>query len=249
MIRTSCDGETLIVTLHRPEARNALNGAGYRALDSVLREAAADDGVKVVLITGSEGHFCAGQDLKETASMTIEQTLSTPFYSFIENLAQFPKPVVAAVDGVAVGVGTTMLLHMDFVVASPGARFKTPFVGLGSTAEAGSSLMLTLTVGPRLAARMLYLGDWIDATDPEASGLVSFVCQQELALPAALALCEQLCQGSAASLSATRRLLLAARGEALAAAFVRERAELARLLMSPETQERMAAFSARRAGA
>lgn len=181
--------------------------------------------------------------------MTIEQNLSTPFYSFIENLGQFGKPVVAAVDGVAVGVGITMLLHMDFVVASPGARFKTPFVGLGSTAEAGSSLMLTALVGARMAARMLYLGDWVTAADAEASGLVSFLSEEESALPSARALCERLCQGSAASLSATKRLLVASRSEALAAAFVRERAELASLLMSTDTRDRLAAFGARRATA
>lgn len=247
MIRTSRDGETLVVTLDRPEARNALNGDGYRAFDAVLRDAAKDDSVKVVLVTGAGGHFCAGQDLKESATMTIEQNLSTPFYSFIENLGQFGKPLVAAVDGVAVGVGTTMLLHMDFVVASPSARFKTPFVGLGSTAEAGSSLLLTSVLGPRLAARMLYLGDWVAATDTEAIGLVSFVSEDELALPAARELCARLCQGSASSLTATRRLLVAARGEALASAFVRERGELTRLLMSPDTLERLSAFSRRKA--
>jgi enoyl-CoA hydratase/carnithine racemase len=246
IIRTSRDGETLTVTLDRPEARNALNGDGYRALDAALRKAASDDAVKVVLITGTAGYFCAGQDLKETASMTFEENLSTPFYAFIENLGQFGKPIVAAVDGVAVGVGITMLLHMDFVVASPGARFRTPFVGLGSTAEAGSSLMLTALVGSRMAARMLYLGDWLTAAEAEAAGLVSFVSEEAAALPAARALCERLCQGSAASLSATRRLLVAARSEALAAAFIRERAELACLLMAPDTQDRLAAFSDRR---
>lgn len=247
MISTAIGDGVLTVTLNRPEARNALNGPGYAAFDEALRTAAADPAIVAVLVNATGPHFCAGQDLREVAQLSAAEIGSSPFYPFIENLGTFGKPVIAAVEGDAIGVGMTMLLYVDFVVASTTARFRTPFVSLGSTAEAGSSLMLSSALGPRQAARMLYLGDWLSATDPAAAGLVHAVVPGGQALQQARELSQRLVASSGAALAATKRLLVAAREDALAGAFERERAELLGLLEQPELIALLRSFSEGRA--
>lgn len=228
MIATSSTARCRTIFLDRPEARNALDLDGWYAFETALRDAEADPEIDVVLVVGTGGSFCAGQDVRELAGMSAAEFLASPAFVTLDLLLRFGKPLVMAVDGDAIGVGTTMLLHADFVVASPRARFRTPFVRLGATAEASASLLLPATVGVRVAARMLYLGDWVGADEAHRIGLVTQLADDPL--EAARALCDRMTAGGSDSLQATRRLLCAARAESAAAASIRERAELRALL-------------------
>ena len=213
------------ITIDRPEARNALTSADFAALDLALRQAALEDDPRAVIVTGAgDEAFCAGQDLKELTDIDPPALASHPFHAFIETLVGFPKPLVAAVRGVAVGAGVTMLPYFDFVVAASDARFQTPFVKLGVPTEGGSSQMLAFTVGPRLAARMLLTGEWIAAAEAHSAGLVTSVVESARVLPAALELARRLADLPASAVTATKRLLVEARREGVGAALLRERA-------------------------
>lgn len=225
MINVDDDGGVRTITIDRPEARNALTSAAFASLDLALRHAALDDGFRAVIVTGAgDEAFCAGQDLKELPDIDPAALSSHPFHAFIETLAGYPKPLIAAVRGVAVGAGVTMLPYFDFVVAASDARFQTPFVTLGVPTEGGSSHMLALTVGPRLAARMLLTGEWIPAPEAQAAGLVTTVVDGDAVLPTAVELAGRLANLPAAAVTATKRLLVEARREGVSAALTRERA-------------------------
>jgi enoyl-CoA hydratase/carnithine racemase len=243
MIRFDDDAGVRTITLDRPEARNALTSDAFASLDRTLRETTGDDGIGAVIVTGAGREaFCAGQDLKEIPEIDPLALGSHPFHAFIETLNGFPKPLVAAVRGVAVGAGVTMLPYFDFVVAATDARFHTPFVELGVPTEGGSSLMLPATVGPRLAARMLLLAEWITAGDALAAGLVSAVVEGDDVVPRATELARRLLALPASAVTATKRLLVEARRDAVSAAFARERAAGLDLYTAPAFRARLAEF-------
>ena len=225
MINVEDDSGVRTITIDRPEARNALTSAAFASLDLALRHAALEDGLRAVIVTGAgDEAFCAGQDLKELPDIDPAALASHPFHAFIETLAGYPKPLIAAVRGVAVGAGVTMLPYFDFVVAASDARFQTPFVKLGVPTEGGSSHMLASTVGPRLAARMLLTGEWIPAGEAQAAGLVTTVVDSDAVLPAAVELARRVADLPASAVTATKRLLVEARREGVSAARTRERA-------------------------
>jgi enoyl-CoA hydratase/carnithine racemase len=199
-VRVITEGAVRQLRIDRPLKKNALDQATYDALASGLRSALDDDAIRVIVLTGGPEVFTAGNDLadfariataragagtatKESgapeASAPIDGRL--PASAFLETLVAAPKPVVAAVAGWAVGIGTTLLLHCDFVFAAPSARFKTPFVDLGLCPEAGSSVLLPAAIGPRRAAEMLYLGAEVDAERALAWGLVHEVVADPIA--------------------------------------------------------------------
>ena len=223
MIRVETDGAVMTLVMDRPEARNALDRAGFAALDRGLRQAAEDPNVRVVLWTGADGHFTAGNDLRELNDIDPASLSSHPFHALVETATTFPKPLVAAVEGVAVGAGVTLLAHADFVVAAATARFRAPFSSLGVPTEGGSSVLLPLVVGPRMAARMLLLGDWVSGEEAGACGLATTVTPEGAALTEARAIASRLAELSPAAVSATKQLLVAARQEQVGAAAMRER--------------------------
>ena len=223
MIGVERDGSICSITMDRPDCRNALDRAGFSALDFALREAAADDGVAVVVWTGAGGHFTAGNDMRELAEIDPATLSSHPFHALVETISSFPKPVVAAVEGVAVGAGTTLLTHVDFLVASRTARFRAPFSELGVPAEGASTALLPLLVGPRVAARMLLLSEWISGEEAAQCGFATEVVAEGAALDAAMAIARRLRDLPPAAVGATKRLLTAARQEAVAGAATRER--------------------------
>jgi enoyl-CoA hydratase/carnithine racemase len=225
VINVEDDSGVRTITIDRPEARNALTSAAFASFDLALRHAALEDGLRAVIVTGAgDEAFCAGQDLKELPDIDPAALASHPFHAFIETLAGYPKPLIAAVRGVAVGAGVTMLPYFDFVVAASDARFQTPFVKLGVPTEGGSSHMLASTVGPRLAARMLLTGEWIAAQEAQAAGLVTTVVDGDAVLPAAIELARRGADLPASAVTATKRLLVEARREGVSAALTRERA-------------------------
>jgi enoyl-CoA hydratase/carnithine racemase len=216
------DDGVRVLTLDRPEARNAFNPELYEAVRVALDTAAADDSVRVCVITGAGDIFSAGQDLKVLAGLKDDPGAANAFDPFARTLATFEKPLIAAVNGAAVGVGTTMLLHCDLVLAADTARFKMPFVSLGLIPEAGSSLLLPASIGPQAAAFYLLTGDWIDAEEAVARGLAWKRYPAERLLDETLELARRIAAGPLEALRNSKRLLQAARSDALTAAMDRE---------------------------
>jgi enoyl-CoA hydratase/carnithine racemase len=172
------EGGVLTLTINRPAKKNALTLAMYDALTQGLNEGAERGSVRVVVIKGVEGVFTSGNDLKDFSQNPPKGT-DTPVFHFLKALVDFPKPLVAAVDGVAVGIGTTLLLHCDFVYASERARFALPFGKLGLVPEGGSSYLLPLMMGQRKAAELLLVGEAFGAVEAERLGLVNTVYPTE----------------------------------------------------------------------
>jgi len=228
------------IRLDRPDKKNALTIAMYEQLAAALAAAAADPAVRAVVLTGTSDCFSAGNDIGDFA----KGGLSTAPLDFLRALATFDKPVIAAVAGVAIGVGTTLLLHCDVVIAGPTARFKTPFVALGLVPEAASSLLLPRLVGERRAAQLLLLGEQIDAPTALAWGLVNEIADDPLA--AAHAKAKSLASLAPSALRATKALIRRATREAVLETMSVEGATFASQLRSPEAMEAFQAFMARR---
>lgn len=164
----------LTLTLNRPDKRNALNTELYRQLVSELQQAAADEGVHVLLLQGQAECFTAGNDLADFVGKSSLEP-DDPILQFLHTLADFPKPVIAAVGGPAVGIGTTILLHCDLVYLGENARLQLPFVELGLVPEFASSLLLPRAVGHLKAAELLLLAESMDAHEALRLGLANRV--------------------------------------------------------------------------
>jgi enoyl-CoA hydratase/carnithine racemase len=152
-----------VLTIDRPEARNAFTRSMYAEFADALLDAAADDSVKVVLVTGAGTAFCAGDDPSQGSAAAAEATIDT--------VAAFDKPLVAAVNGVAVGWGLLLLAHADIVIVAESARMMAPYVQLGTPLEAGASCLFPMRLGWQRAAALLLTGEWISAEDAVESGL------------------------------------------------------------------------------
>jgi enoyl-CoA hydratase/carnithine racemase len=237
------DAAVCEVRLNRPEKRNALTFAMYQALRAALENAQADEAVRVVTLSGAGAGFCAGNDLHDFLNGP-EVDSQHPVLKLLRTLVTFDKPLVAAVHGQAVGIGVTMLLHCDLVIAAAGARFSTPFVALGLVPEAGSSLLMPQLLGPQRAAQMLLLGEPCDASTACAYGLVNRVVEEAALAQEVRTVAAALARQPAQALAATRRLL---RGDpaALLARIDAEAQIFARQLKSPDFQARVRAVLAK----
>lgn len=243
-ISISIQDRVLTIRMQRPEKKNALTREMYLAMNEGLQQADADSNVRVVLITGTEDCFTAGNDLVDFANAKPGET--SPAILYLQTLAAAKKPVVASVSGVAVGIGTTMLLHCDLVYASSTARFHLPFVNLGLCPEAGSSVILPSLIGQRRAADLLFLGEAFGAEKARELGIVNEVAT-EAELPArAQAVARQLAEKPPSALRTTKALLKHGSGAAIADAMARETQQFAALLQGPEAKEAMIAFMQRR---
>ncbi len=201
--------------LNRPEKRNAITFAMYAALEAALADAGADAGVRVLLLSGEGAGFCAGNDLHDFIAGP-DFSAKHPVLGFLRGLVKLDKPLVAAVHGQSVGIGVTMLLHCDLVVAADTTRFSMPFVSLGLVPEAASSLLLPQRVGPQRAAELLLLGQPFDADTARALGIVNRVVPEAAALTEARTIAATLAAQPPEALRATRRLLRGDPGAALA---------------------------------
>lgn len=228
----------LTVARARPEKRNALTQAMYAGLADAFERAASDPAIRCLLITGTEDVFCAGNDIADFRSRPAEDG-TRPSRRFYTGLATSEKPVVAAVQGLAIGIGCTMLLHADIVYAAPEARFRLPFVDLGVVPELGSSLLVPRLVGRHRAAELMLLGEFFGAEAAREMGFVNRVLDRAELLPNATATAQALARKPQEALRATRRLL---RGDpsALMARIEEERDIFAERLASAETQAIMA---------
>ncbi len=236
------DGAVLVVTLNRPERRNAVNRQMWRELREVFIGARDDAGVHAVVVTGSGGSFCAGQDLGE---MTGED--DPGFGALMDTLCEFDKPLLAAVNGVGVGFGLTFLLHCDVVYIAEGARLRPPFVTLGVVPEAASSYLLPAMIGWQHAAEVLLTADWIDAERAVALGIASRLCSPDELLPAVRAVATRIARQPPEAVRHTKRLLMATRADQIRAARAREDDAFAERVGTAENLEAIAAFFEKRA--
>ncbi|MBC7584335.1 crotonase/enoyl-CoA hydratase family protein [Tardiphaga sp. vice352] len=169
---------TRVITLRRPEKKNAITHDMYRAMTAAIDSAQNDPAIRCLIITGGSGVFTAGNDLEDfvaTATTEAGPFGSSPAIKFLYSLAHNTKPIIAAVDGIAVGIGTTLLFHCDYVLASSTATFSTPFIHLGLVPEGASSLLMPRTMGHQRAFAMLVMGRKASAEDAREAGFVNVV--------------------------------------------------------------------------
>ncbi len=240
-------GRVRVLTLDRPEALNAFNDDLYDAVRGGLQGAAEHPELAVVILTGRGRAFSAGQDLGELGNpRRHDDGQPHGFGPFIEALEAFPKPLIAAVNGIGVGIGLTLLPHCDLVLIAEDARLRAPFASLGVTVEAGNSYLLPATIGWGEAAHLLYTASWIDAAKAVEIGLAWKLTPKGQVLDEALELAQEIAAMPIASLVATKKLLLDARLDAIRAARNRENVSFGRLVGGPANREAIAAFRERR---
>ncbi|WP_296709930.1 enoyl-CoA hydratase-related protein [Rhodoblastus sp.] len=239
-VEVARNGAVLELSLNRPAKKNALTNAMYRALSVALHEAERDQNIGAVLISGAGGVFSAGNDIGDFVA-AVSSGGEMAAADFVRKIAAFSKPLVAAVDGLSVGVGTTMLLHCDLIYASPSARFSLPFVDLGLLPEAGSSLLLPRRVGMARASAWLLAGESFSAEEAREAGLINGVVAADALLATAREKAAKLAAKPRTALLAARKFLRGDKEEILA----RIDAELDAFraaLASPQAQGALAAF-------
>ncbi len=234
----------LLLTLNRPERKNAFDETMWREARDALADALADDAVRAVIVTGAGEAFSAGQDLGQMAARPDDEPPGFP--GFMDRLSAFDKPLLAAVNGVGVGIGLTMLLHCDVVWMAEQARLRAPFVQLGVVPEAASSYLLPLQLGHQRAAEMLFVAEWIDARRAVELGIATRVVPRAQLLPEMRALAMRIAAQPLGALRWTKRTLLAVRADGIRAARRREDAAFAVRIGSPENQEALHAFFEKR---
>lgn len=240
-------GRVRVLTLNRPKQLNAFNDAQYDALAAALKGAAEHPRVSVVVITGSGRAFSAGQDLEELGNPP-KYTDGKPhgFQPFMDVLQAFPKPLIASVNGLGIGIGVTMLLHCDLVLMAQTSRLRAPFVSLGIATEAGSSYLFPATIGWAATAHMLYTTSWVSAEEAVRIGL-AWKCVPDDALACETTqLADQIAGMPITSLVATKKLLLDARIDGVKRARAKETEIIAGIAGGPANREAIAAFLEKR---
>jgi enoyl-CoA hydratase/carnithine racemase len=248
-VRVEKRGPFVAITLARPERRNAITVAMYAALADAVEEAAADPSVRAILLAGEGQDFAAGNDLADFLEVRPGGDEEIAVWRFLRALAGCETPLIAGVHGNCVGIGTTMLLHCDLVVAEEDTRFSLPFVDLGLVPEAASTLLLPRLAGRRTAARYLLLGEPFGVEEALAIGLVSHRAATGELQRSLSAIVEQLLAKPAEALRSTQRLLRhGARDEILERMRI-ESAAFAERLAAPEVKQAIAAFFEKRRSA
>ncbi|MCH8684737.1 enoyl-CoA hydratase [Pedomonas mirosovicensis] len=248
-ISIKADGPLLWLRFNRPEKRNALTVAMYAALADALEAAAANPAIRAVILAGACGTaddiFTSGNDLGDFLANPI-QNEDAPVLRFLRAISAFPKPLIAAVAGPAVGVGATMLLHCDLVYAADNASFQFPFASIGLVPEAGSTFLLPRLVGHARASELFFFGESIDAETARDFGLVNAVVPVAELPGHAEARARKLAAQPASALRRTKALMREARNLPLADAMRVEGQAFMERLQSPEAREAMTAFLAKR---
>ncbi len=239
------NGPVTTVRFTRPEKKNALDLAMYEAWAAAFEEAATDDAVRVVVLTGSAGIFTAGNDIGDFMRNPPTGE-SSPVFRVLTAVRTFPKPIVAAVDGPAIGIGTTILLHCDLVVATDSARFQLPFVNLALVPEAASSVLLPAVVGMHRAAEWLMLGEPFDAQAALVAGLVNRVVTAAALEPTAQDIAARLAQKPKEALRLTKKLLRGPTSAQVEQTMRDESALFLERLASAEPMEAFMAFASRK---
>lgn len=246
LVLTEQQGHVLVVRINRPDRKNALTHAMYTALGDAVEQGHENAAIRCVLFTGSEECFTAGNDLSDFAAGLPGAFEETPVGRFLFLLATATKPAVAAVNGPAVGIGTTLLLHCDMVFAGNNARFQMPFANLGLCPEGGSSLLLPSWLGRVRAAELLMLGGAFTADDAYRLGLINRICEPTDTEATALDTCQKLAAQAPAALRATKELLNRPTLEELKTTMLVEGKKFSERLKSPEAAEAFKAFMEKR---
>jgi len=244
LVKQERRGAVSLLTMHRPEKKNAFDNAMYRAMAGAIAAARADPAVHVLLVTGAGDAFCAGQDFSE---MSSDAGSEHGFPAFLQQLVECDKPILTAVNGVGIGLGLTMLLHTDINYIAAGARLRLPFVTLGVVPEAASSYLLPIVVGQQRAAEILFTARWIGAEESVALGIAFAVVARERLLEVALAKATEIAANPPSAVQHTKRLLRVWRQQAIAAARQREDDAFQERLGTPENLEAIRAFFEKRA--
>ena len=242
-ITTSTVGQVLIIRLNRPEKMNAITRKMYAGLAQNLNQAAEDDSIRCVVITSEGVHFTAGNDIGDFMSNPPTES-DSDVAKFLGSLLEFPKPLLAAVKGNAVGVGTTMLLHCDVVVAAPDAKFSMPFTSLGLVPEAGSSKLFPELVGYQRAAKIFMTGESFGAQAALEMGLIASIDSD--AEQAALAIAQQIAEQPPKAIMNTKALMKAGSHDAVAAVMRAEFQLFALALQSEEAADAFMKFMAKK---
>jgi enoyl-CoA hydratase/carnithine racemase len=248
-IKTAILNGVATIEIARPEKKNAITIAMYQAMADALDAAQADAGVRAVLITGQPGVFTSGNDIEDFMARPPGQgsdAMDSPVFRFMRALLEIDKPVVAAVTGAAIGIGTTMLLHCDFVYVSDEARLAMPFVGLGLVPEFASSLVVPQLLGRVKAAEKLLLGDPFTAAEAVECGIANAVLPAAEVVNHARRIAERFNALPPGAVSETKRLLRRGNEPRLLETIKAEGEIFGRRLRSPEAQEAFSAFFAKR---
>jgi enoyl-CoA hydratase/carnithine racemase len=248
------DGVRLI-TFNRPDKLNAFDQELYDTVADALTDAATNPDVSVAVLTGAGRAFSAGQDLGEMARLSTPEVrregasgvaAGHGFVGLLAIVTTFPKPLLAAVNGLGVGLGLTLLPHCDIVLVAESARLKAPFVSLGVAPEAAGSYTLPATMGWQAAAHALFTTDWIDAPTAVASGLALRMVADDVVLTETLLLARRIAALPQVSLVETKQLMLAARLDQVRAARSREDEVFARLTGAAANREALETFLERK---
>ncbi len=237
---------TALVRLNRPKQLNALNGAVMDALCNALEELDRDDEVRAIVVTGSERAFAAGADIGEMANATPIEMLITNRIGQWDRIRKITKPVIAAVNGWALGGGCELAMTLDLIVAGEGAKFGQPEIGIGVIPGAGGTQRLTRAIGKSKAMEMILTGEPINARDAERTGLVARVTQDELVVEDALTLAATIARKSPIALRLAKEAVNAAYEMSLTDALAHERRLFYLLFASEDQKEGMAAFLEKR---
>jgi enoyl-CoA hydratase/carnithine racemase len=244
-ISTSSANGILTIEFNRPEKKNAITAAMYQSLADTLKEAESDSLVRAILLTGKPTIFTAGNDLEDFLQ-NPPHGKNSPTLQFMWNLSHATKPVIAAVAGNAIGIGTTLLLHCDLVYAADNAKFSLPFTQLGLCPEFASSMLLARIAGHQRAAEKLLLGEAFSAQEAREMGLVNKVLPPEQVVAFAQTQAAKLAMLPAASIRTTKRLMKSDQIAAIEAKMQEEMQCFGEMLAAPEAKEAFSAFLQKR---
>jgi enoyl-CoA hydratase/carnithine racemase len=239
------DGAVRVIRLNRPEKKNALTLAMYAEIARALREADGNEAIRCGVIAGAPGAFCAGNDITDFLGAASGGRLDSRTPDFLHTLARRQKPLVAAVDGVAVGVGTTLLFHCDHVVASTSATLSTPFLKLGLIPEAGSTLLAPMRMGYARAFSLLIMGRPLTAAEAKDAGIVNTIVDSADVDATALKAAQEIAALPPKTLAVARTLMRGHLDEVIKQIDT-EAAHFRDLLKSDEARAAFTAFLARR---
>ncbi|HYI67180.1 MAG TPA: enoyl-CoA hydratase-related protein [Candidatus Limnocylindrales bacterium] len=246
LVERQAEQRTALVRLNRPKQLNALNGAVMDALCTALEDLDRDDDVRAIVVTGNERAFAAGADIGEMATATPVELLRTNRIGQWDRIRRVTKPVIAAVNGWALGGGCELAMTLDLIVAGEGAKFGQPEISIGVIPGAGGTQRLTRAIGKGRAMRMILTGDSITAAEAERAGLVALVTQDELVVEDALALAAKIATKSPIALRLAKEAVNAAYEMSLTDALAHERRLFYLLFASDDQKEGMAAFLEKR---
>lgn len=244
-VHYSLEGAVCIIQIARPEKKNALTHSMYKALADGLKEADSDHAVNVILLRGTSDCFTSGNDVNDFVA-SEERSTERPSVQFMKALATLRKPLIAAVNGLGIGIGTTMLMHCDLVYAAQDSFLQLPFTRLGLCPEAGSSFLAPAIMGHQRASELLLLGERFSAQKAQEYGLVNEVLEAEKVYPFALEKAQALAALPSEAVQTSKHLLKRNQNGPLEETISLELVNFSRLLQSPDAQAIVQAFLARK---